>query len=55
MANKHEVTFVATKKVKEPVVVSFQKKNGEPVVFPAHKKVNEQVVVDFFAKNKKSY
>lgn len=51
MLKKHTVDFIAHKKVKEPVEVSFQSKNG-PVSFEATKKVLEEVEVNFKAKNK---
>lgn len=53
MAHKHHVSFVAEKKVKEPVFVDFTTKTGKEVTFPAHKKVLEPVKVNFMAKNKK--
>ena len=54
MANpKHTVSFIAHKKVVEPVRVAFPTKEGF-VSFGAHKKVSEPVLVRFQAKNKKS-
>ncbi len=53
MSKKHHVSFVAEKKVKEPVVVDFRTKTGEEIRFPAHKKVPEKVGVEFMARNKK--
>ena len=49
MTNKHHVSFVAHKPVREPAIVSFPTRNG-PVVFPAHKVVREPVVVNFEAR-----
>ena len=45
--------FEATKKVIEPVEVSFENKMGQRISFEAHKPVEETVEVDFMAKNKK--
>ena len=53
MARKHKVSFVAEKKVKEPVTVDFVTKTGKDVAFDAHKKVKGPVKVTFYAKNKK--
>jgi hypothetical protein len=39
--------------VKEPVRVSFAKKDGQHVSFPAHHKVKEEVDVNFLARSKK--
>ena len=52
MFKKHEVKFVAHKKVIEPVKVKFETKEGKRVSFDAHEKVKEPVVVDFMAKDK---
>lgn len=53
MTKKHHVSFIAEKKVKEPVIVDFKTKNGKEITFPAHKKILEPVKVNFMAKNKK--
>ena len=46
------ISFVAHKKVEEPVKVAFKTSDGKNVQFPAHKKVMEEVEIDFMAKNK---
>lgn len=47
---RHRVDFEARKTVKEPVDVSFTKKDGQRVSFPAHEKVKEKVDVNFLAR-----
>lgn len=49
--HRHVVDFVAHKKVKEPVEVTFVTNKGKVVDFPAHKKVKEPVEVRFKAKD----
>lgn len=44
------VSFVATKKRNEPVVVSFYTKNGKPIAFEAVKKVKTKEGVFFYVK-----
>jgi len=46
---KHEVKFVAKKKVSVPARVEFHTKDGKEVEFNAHKKVKKPVEVDFMA------
>jgi len=53
MTRKHHVSFIAEKKVKEPVTVDFKIKTGKEIKFPAHMKVSEKVKVKFMAKNKR--
>ena len=53
MTKKHKVSFIAEKKVKEPVAVDFKTKTGKKVTFEGHKKVKEPVRVSFVAKDKK--
>jgi hypothetical protein len=53
MTKKHKVSFIAEKKVKEPVAVDFKTKTGKKVAFGGHKKVKEPVRVSFVAKDKK--
>ena len=52
-AKRHHVEFEARKTVKEPVRVSFTKKDGQHVSFPARQKVKEEVDANFLARNKK--
>ncbi|MFH1744677.1 MAG: hypothetical protein ABH881_00735 [bacterium] len=47
------VFFIATKTKKEPVVVNFYTKKGEPVVFNAVEKVKTKEGVHFYAKTAK--
>lgn len=49
-ATKTPVFFIATKTKKEPVVVNFYTKKGEPVVFNAVKKVKTKEGVHFYVK-----
>jgi len=44
------VFFIATRTKKEPVVVNFYTKKGEPVAFEAVKKVKTKEGVQFYAK-----
>ena len=53
MTKKHHVSFIAEKKVEEPVRVKFVTSEGKKVSFGAHEKVKEPVKVTFMAKNKK--
>jgi len=50
---KTPVFFIATKTKKEPVVVNFYTKKGEPVAFRAVKKVKTKEGVHFYAKTSK--
>ena len=50
---RRHVEFEARKTVKEPIRVSFAKKDGQRVSFPAHHKVKEEVDVNFLARSKK--
>ncbi len=47
---KTRVFFIATKTKKEPAIVSFYTKRGEPVAFQAVKKVQTKEGVHFYAK-----
>ncbi len=51
---KTPVFFIATKTRKEPVVVNFYTKKGEPVAFRAVKKIQTKEGVRFYAKTSKS-
>lgn len=48
-ATKNPVFFIATKVKKEPIVVHFYTKKGEPVAFRAVQKVKTKEGVHFFA------
>lgn len=50
---KTPVFFVATKTKKEPVIVNFYTKKGEPVAFRAVEKVKTKEGVHFYAKTSK--
>lgn len=47
---KTPVFFIATRTRKEPVVVNFYTKKGEPIAFSAVKKVKTKEGVQFYAK-----
>lgn len=47
---KTPVYFIATKVKKQPVVVNFYTKKGQPVTFRAVKKVKTREGVHFYAK-----
>lgn len=51
---KTPVFFIATKTKKEPVVVNFYTKKGEPVAFQAVKRVKTKSGVHFFAETLES-
>lgn len=51
---KTPVFFIATKVKKDPVVVNFYTKRGEPIAFRAVKKVKTKEGVHFYAKIPKS-
>jgi len=50
---KTPVFFIATKTKREPVVVNFYTKKGEPVAFRAVEKVKTQEGVHFYTKTLK--
>lgn len=50
---REKISFVADKKVSNPVVVAFRTKEGERVAFKAHQQVTKPVKVQFYAKKKK--
>lgn len=50
---KTPVFFIATRTRKEPVVVNFYTKKGEPVAFRAVKKVKTKEGVRFYTKTSK--
>ena len=52
-ATKTPVFFIATKTKKEPVVVNFYTKKGEPVAFRAVKKIKTKEGVHFYVKTPK--
>jgi len=52
-ATRTPVFFIATKTKKEPVVVNFYTKKGEPVAFRAVKKVKTKEGVHFYTKTSK--
>ena len=49
---KQTVSFLATKKVKEPTDVKFKTKSGTKVSFEAEKSVSKKVPVKFKATSK---
>ena len=51
---KTPVFFIATRTKKEPVVVNFYTKKGEPVAFQAVKKVKTREGVRFYVETPKS-
>ena len=51
---KTPVFFIATRTRKEPVVVNFYTKKGEPVTFQAVKKVKTKEGVRFYTETPKS-
>ncbi|OGG40670.1 hypothetical protein A3A21_00805 [Candidatus Jorgensenbacteria bacterium RIFCSPLOWO2_01_FULL_45_25b] len=51
---KTPVFFIATQTKKEPIVVNFYTKKGEPVSFGAVKKVKTKEGVHFYADTPKS-
>lgn len=53
-ATKTPVFFIATRTRKEPVVVNFYTKKGEPVAFRAVKKVKTKEGVRFYTETPKS-
>jgi len=53
ITTKTPVFFIATKAKKEPAIVHFYTKNGEPIAFHAVKKVKTKEGVHFYAKTSK--
>jgi len=54
IANKKPVFFIATKTKKEPVMVNFYTKKGEPVSFSAVERVKTKEGVFFYKTTPKS-